>query len=111
MYYVNKTLVDTETRYLPLDKMALAVVHAMRKLPHYFQAHKVWVLTEYPLQSLLRRSDFTGRIAKWEMRLGTFDIQYKPRNSIKGQVLADFVAKFTLALGVSVGVCQVSVKS
>ena len=28
-------LVDAETRYLPLEKMALALVHAMRKLPHY----------------------------------------------------------------------------
>jgi len=32
---------------------------------------------------------------KWGMRLGTFNEHYKPRNSIKGQVLADFVAKFT----------------
>ena len=97
--------------YLPLEKMALALVHTMRKLPHYFQAHTVWVLTKYPLQSLSRRLDFTGRIAKWETRLGTFDIRYKPRNSSKGQVLADFVAKFTPAPGVSVRVCQVSVKS
>ena len=53
------------------------------------------MLTEYPLQSLLRRSDFTGRIAKWGTRLGSFNIQYKPRNVVKGQVLADFVAEFS----------------
>lgn len=41
MYYVNKTLVDSETRYLPLEKMALALLHATRKLPYYFQAHTV----------------------------------------------------------------------
>ena len=84
VYYLNKTLVDAETRYFPLEKMALALVHATRKLPHYFQAHMVWVLTKYPLQSLLRRLDFTGRIAKWGTRLGMFDIRYKLRNSIKG---------------------------
>ena len=60
VYYINKTLVDAETRCLPLEKLVLALVHAMRKLPHYFQAHTVFVLTEYPLQSLLKRSDFTG---------------------------------------------------
>ena len=49
MYYISKTLVDAETRYLPLEKLVLALVHAMRKLPHYFQAHTVFVLTEYPL--------------------------------------------------------------
>ena len=62
---------------------------------HYFQAHTVFVLIEYPLQSLLKRSDFTGRIAKWGTRLGSFDIRYKPRSSIKGQVLANFVAEFS----------------
>ena len=49
IYYVSKTLVDVETRYLPLEKLVLALVHATRKLPHYFQAHTVYVLTEYPL--------------------------------------------------------------
>ena len=60
VYYISKTLVDVETRFLPLEKQVLALVHATRKLPHYFQAHTVFALTEYPLQSLLKRSDFTG---------------------------------------------------
>ena len=49
VYYVSKTLIDAETRYLPLEKLVLALVHATQKLPHYFQAHTVYVLTEYPL--------------------------------------------------------------
>ena len=49
VYYVSKTLIDVETRYLPLEKLVLALVHATQKLPHYFQAHTVYVLTEYPL--------------------------------------------------------------
>ena len=60
VFYISKILVDAETRYLPLEKLVLALVHATRKLPHYFQAHIVFVLTEYPLQSLLKRSDFMG---------------------------------------------------
>ena len=36
IYYISKTLVNAETRYLPLKKLVLALVHAMRKLPHYF---------------------------------------------------------------------------
>ena len=95
MYYISKTLVDAETRYLPLEKLVLALVHATRKLPHYFQAHTVFVLTEYPLQSLLKRSNFMGQIAKWGTRLGSFDIRYRLRSSVKGQVLADFVAEFS----------------
>ena len=84
IYYVSKTLVDVETSYLPLEKLVLAPVHATRKLPHYFQAHIIYVLTKYPLQSLLNRFDFTGRIAEWGTRLCSFDIRYKPRSLVKG---------------------------
>ena len=73
MYYPSKTLIDVKTRYLLLEKVALAFVHATRKLPHYFQAHTIWVLTKHPFQTLLKMSDFIGRIAKWGTRLGIFD--------------------------------------
>ena len=36
VYYISKTLVDTKMRYLPLEKLVLALVHTTRKLPHYF---------------------------------------------------------------------------
>ena len=64
VYYVSKSLNEVEVRYLPLEKVILAVVHATRKLPHYFQAHTVVVLTQLPLKSVLRSADYTGRIAK-----------------------------------------------
>ena len=95
VYYVSKSLNEAEVRYLPLENAILAVVHATRKLPHYFQAHTVVVLTQLPLKSILRSVDYTGRIAKWGTILGAFDIKYMPRTSIKGQVLADLVAEFT----------------
>ena len=94
VYYVSKSLNEAEVRYLPLEKAILAVVHATRKLPHYFQAHTMVVFTQLPLKSVLRSTDYTGRIAKWGTILGTFDIKYMPRTSIKGQVLADLVAEF-----------------
>ena len=36
VYYVSKSLHEAEVCYLPLEKAILAVVHATRKLPHYF---------------------------------------------------------------------------
>ena len=110
VYYIRKTLVDAETRYLPLEKLVLALVHATRKLPQYFQAHTVFVLTKYPLQSLLKRSDFMGRIAKWGTQLGSFDIRYRPLNAVKGQVLVDFVAEFSLKIDMEM-VCHVENRS
>ena len=86
---------EAEVRYLPLEKAILAVVLGTRKLPHYFQAHTVIVLTQLPLKTILRSADYTRRIAKWGTILGAFDIKYMPRTSVKGQVLADLVAEFT----------------
>jgi len=36
VYYVSKSLHEAEIRYLPLEKVVLAIVQATRKLPHYF---------------------------------------------------------------------------
>ena len=95
VYYVSKTLVSAETRYLPLEKLVLALIVAARKLPHYFQSNPIVVYTEFPVKSLLRKADFSGRIATWAVELSQYEIEYQPRTAIKGQVLADFVAEFT----------------
>ena len=36
IYFVSKSLHEAEVRYLSLEKAILAVVHATRKLLHYF---------------------------------------------------------------------------
>ena len=95
IYYVSKSLHEVEVRYLPLEKAIMAVVLGTRKLPHYFQAHTVVILTQLPFKTILRSADYTGRIAKWGTLLGVFDIKYISRTSIEGQVLADLVAEFT----------------
>ena len=56
IYYVSKSLNKVEVRYLPLEKAILAVVYAIRKLPHYFQAHIVVILTQLPLKSKIGRA-------------------------------------------------------
>ena len=43
-YYVSKSLQDAEACYLPLEKAILAIIHATKKLSHYFQAHTVIIL-------------------------------------------------------------------
>ena len=102
VYYVSKSLHEAEVCYLPLEKAILVVVHAMRKLPHYFQSHTVVVLTQLPFRSLLRSADYTQRIAeriaKWGTILRAFDIKYMPYTFVKGQVLADLVVEFAETL-------------
>ena len=58
VFYVSKSLHEAEVCYLPLEKAILAIVHATRKLPHYFQAHTVVVLTQLPFRSALRSADY-----------------------------------------------------
>lgn len=82
-------------RYLPLKKAILTIIHITKKFHHYFQAHTVIILTQLPLQALLRKFDFTGRVAKWGTILGAFDIKYLPWIAIKAQVLADLVVEYT----------------
>jgi ribonuclease HI len=94
VFFVSKTMSEAESRYLPLEKAALALIQAAKKLPHYFQASTVTVLTDLPLKMLLHSSDFSGRVTRWGVHLGSLDVEYKPQTSIKGQVLADFVAEF-----------------
>ena len=95
---MSKSFNEAKVRYLPLEKAILVVVHATRKLPHYFQAYIVVVLTQLPLKSILRSADYIERFAKWGTILGAFDIKYMPRASIKEQVLADLVAEFAECL-------------
>ena len=90
---MSKSLHEAEVRYLPLEKAILTVVHATRKLHHYFQAHIVIVLTQLSLRALLQCN--TRRISKWGTILVAFDTKYMPRTSVKGQVLVDLVAEFT----------------
>ncbi|GFS40362.1 hypothetical protein Acr_00g0068110 [Actinidia rufa] len=95
IYFVSKTLTDCQTRYLPLEKLVLALVVTSCKLMHYFQAHPISVYTEFPLKAILMKVDLTGQLSKWALELGQFDISFLPRAAIKGQVLADFMAEFS----------------
>ena len=95
VYYVSKSLHEAEVRYLPLEKAILTVMLDTRKLPHYFQAHTVVVLTQLPLKVILQSADYTRRVAKWGIILEAFDIKYMSCTSIKGQVLVDLVTEFT----------------
>ncbi|XP_074326570.1 uncharacterized protein LOC141664514 [Apium graveolens] len=94
VYYVSKRLADAETRYTSLEKLAYALILASRKLRPYFQAHKIEVRTSYPLRQVMHKPESSGRMLKWTVELGQFEVDYKPRTVIKGQALADFVLEF-----------------
>ena len=95
VYYCSRALRGAEERYPRMEKLILALVTAARKLRPYFQAHTIEVPTEYPMKQVLHKPETSKRLMKWAIELSEFDIKYKPKTAIKGQILADFVMEFT----------------
>ena len=94
VYYCSRALRGAEERYLRMEKLILALVTTARKIRPYFQAHTIEVPTEYPMKQVLHKPETSGRLMKWAIELSEFDIRYRPKIAIKGQVLADFVMEF-----------------
>jgi hypothetical protein len=79
------------------------VLVASRKLCHYFQAHRVVVVTSFPLRAILHNSNAIGNIAKWAAELAEFQLDFQPRHAVKSQVLANFIVEWTPPPGASGG--------
>jgi hypothetical protein len=84
-----------KAKYLEKHKLIYAILAASRKLCHYFQAHRVVVVTSFPLRAILHNSNATGNIAKWAAELAEFHLDFQPRHAVKSQVLADFIVEWT----------------
>ncbi|XP_075481342.1 uncharacterized protein LOC142522058 [Primulina tabacum] len=93
VYYVSHALRGPELRYSEVEKIALALVMIARKLRPYFLSHQVIVLTNSPLGRIMTHSEVSGRMIKWTVELGEYDIEYKPRVAIKAQALSDFLSE------------------
>ena len=78
-----------------MEKLAFALVTAAQKLKPYFQAHTIIVLTDQPLKRAMSSPEAARRMVLWAIELSEFDIQYRLRTAIKGQVVADFIAEYT----------------
>jgi hypothetical protein len=78
-----------------LQKMLYALLVTSRKLRHYFLSHKIKVVSSFPLGEILHSCDTVGRIVKWSVEMGEFDLEFCPRHAIKSQILADFISEWT----------------
>lgn len=102
VYYVSKRLLDAETRYANMEKLVYALILASRKLRPFFQAHMVEVRTLFPQGQVLHNPEASGRLMKWAVELGQFDVEYKSKATITGQAVADFLLEFPPSFEVEV---------
>jgi hypothetical protein len=86
MYYISEVIHDAKTRYLEVHKLLYAVLITSRKLHHYFQAHKILVVSSFPLWAALHNPN---------AELVEFELDFVPHHAVKSQVLANFVADWT----------------
>ena len=93
VYFISAVLHDGREHYTTIQKLLLGVLIASRKLRHYFEAHRITVVTRYPLERALRNRSATGRIAEWSMELSGFDLHFANTKVIKSAALADFIAE------------------
>ncbi|KAL0458740.1 UNVERIFIED_CONTAM: Retrovirus-related Pol polyprotein from transposon opus [Sesamum latifolium] len=93
--YVSKVLQGAELNYSPIEKMALALVVAARKLRPYFQSHQVMVLTNQPLKHILASPNASGRMTRWAVELSEHGIEFEPRPAIKAQALTNLISEIT----------------
>nr|GEW38504.1 reverse transcriptase domain-containing protein [Tanacetum cinerariifolium] len=78
IYFISRALQGPELNYSPMEKLVLSLVFAAKRLQRYFQAHPITVITDQPIKQVMSRLDVAGRLQR-------------PRTSVKGQILADFL--------------------
>ncbi|GKU90936.1 hypothetical protein SLEP1_g4876 [Rubroshorea leprosula] len=93
--YLYLGIFDKTLRYFIAEKATLAVVTTTRKLRSYFQVHHIIILKNQPLRQILQKPECLGKLIKWAMELGEFQITFQQRSLIRAQALADFLVECT----------------
>ncbi|GJR78603.1 reverse transcriptase domain-containing protein [Tanacetum coccineum] len=76
IHYVRRTLQGAEINYPPMEKLVLALIHAVRRLRRYFQGHVIKVIIDKPISQILNNQEATRRLAKWGIELEAYGIKY-----------------------------------
>src|ERR1043165_6811720 len=93
IYYLSKKFTDCETRYSQLEKTCSALAWAARRLRQYMLTHTTLLISKMdPIKYIFEKPALSGRIARWQMILTEYDIQYTSQKAIKGSVVADHLA-------------------
>jgi hypothetical protein len=64
VYFASEALYGSKIFYSKLEKVVYAVIMAARKMRHYFEGHRIRVITNQPLSDLFTNREASTRIIK-----------------------------------------------
>ena len=92
-YYLNRRLLDAETRYSPIERLCLCLYFSCTKLHYLLSAKCIVVCKDDVVKYMLSLPKLNGRIGEWILALSEFDLCFESARAVKGQVKADFVTQ------------------
>jgi hypothetical protein len=94
VFYLSRRKLDAETRYPDIEKLCLCLFFTCTKLHHILLSAETAVICKSDvIMHMLSAPVLKGRLGKWMFALSEFDIRYQPTKAVKGQALADLIAK------------------
>jgi len=92
VYYLSRNLLDTETRYAYVEKLALATICAVQHFCHYILLRTTTVISDCnPMTYILSRQLLGGKYSKWIVILQEFDLEFTTAKSKKSLVFAELI--------------------
>jgi hypothetical protein len=80
IYYVSKTLLDTQRNYTTTKKEMLAVIFALDKFRSYFLGSKVIIYFDHAaLRHLMAKRETKTRLIRWILLLQEFNLEIRDK--------------------------------
>ena len=92
VYYVSRTMNETQVTYSNTKKELLVIVFALEKFHLYLINSMVIIFIDLvALKHLLKKSDSKPYIIRWVLLLQEFDSEIHDNNALKNLVVVSFI--------------------
>ena len=76
--------------------MCCALAWTAQRLGQFLLYHSTWLIAKLdPIRYIFEKPSLSRRIARWQVLLSEYDIQYVFQKVIKGSIIADFLVDRT----------------